>query len=213
MNGGAAPRGAWALVPVKRFDRGKSRLGDALEPGAREELSRAMFDRVVGEVLAKVVARGDLAGVLVVTDGDEVAARARAHGAEAMISEGVRPGRKLGAIVDEGLADLERRGAKAALVIMGDLPSLEPEDVLALAALLATHDLALAPDSAGTGTNALAVHLPAPMPTRFCGGESLADHLEDARKLGLRVALCERAGFGFDVDQPGDYERLRGREI
>jgi len=239
MMGAEAPRGAWALVPVKRFDRGKSRLGEALSALEREGLARAMFDRVVGEVLRGLVEEGDLAGVLVITDGEEVAARARDHGAYAMISEGVRPGRQLGAIVDEGLAELGKcsvrtasptddcarrtkkaRGApyeegaphaKAGLVIMGDLPSLEAEDVRSLAAMLESHDVVLAPDAAGTGTNALAVRLPAPMPTRFCGGESLADHVEDARRLGLRVAICERPGFGFDVDKPGDYERLRAR--
>lgn len=210
---GVAPRGAWALVPVKRFDRGKSRLGDALSAQEREGLARAMFDRVVGEVLAGLVATGDLAGVLVITDGEEVAERARGLGVSAMIAEGVRPGRKLGAIVDEGLAELRARGATAGLVIMGDLPSLEADDVRALAELLGAHDVGIAPDAAGTGTNALAVHLPAPMPTRFCGGESLADHLEDARRRGLRVAICERPGFGFDVDQPGDYERLRALDF
>ena len=203
---GARP---WALVPVKRFDHGKSRLGDALSAEARADLARSMFDRVVGDVLRTLVIAGDLGGALVVTDGPDVAERAAAHGAHTLLAPGVGPGRKLGAIVDEGLAELASRGVREAIVIMGDLPSLAPDDVRALASLLDTHDVVLAPDAAGTGTNALAVHLPAPMPTRFCGGESLADHLADARERGLRTALCERPGLGFDVDQPGDYARLR----
>ena len=221
-----------ALVPVKRFDRSKSRLGDALGPGAREALAREMFDRVVGEVLGGLVRRGELDCVWVVTDGDDVRARALDLGAYAVVTEGVRPGRSLGAIVDEGLLLVRAWRASptreavppvdrferdegvwetpdAALVIMGDLPSLEADDVRALVTLLETHDIVLAPDAAGTGTNALAMRLPPPMRTRFCGGESLADHLRDANALGLRVALCERPGLGFDVDQPVDYERLR----
>lgn len=209
MTSGDAASKPWALVPVKRFDHGKSRLGDALSPDARADLARSMFDRVVGQVLRDLVIAGDLGGALVVTDGPDVAERAAAHGAQAMLAPGVGPGRKLGAIVDEGLAELASRGVRAAIVIMGDLPSLDPADVRALAALLDSHDVVLAPDAAGTGTNALAVHLPAPMPTRFCGGESLADHLADAREKGLRTALCERPGLGFDVDQPDDYARLR----
>ena len=198
----------WALVPVKRFDQGKSRLGELLDDTARAALARTMFDRVVGEVLSGLVASGELAGTLVVTDGQDVAARARARGAEASLSPGVGPGRKLGTIVDEALALLSTRGAGAALVIMGDLPALEADDVRALAALLAGHDLVLAPDAAGTGTNALALRLPAPMPTRFRGGESLADHVADARAGHLRVAMCDRPGLRFDVDQPEDYVRL-----
>jgi 2-phospho-L-lactate guanylyltransferase len=199
----------WALVPVKRFDQGKSRLGEVLDDAARADLARAMFDRVVGEVLGRLVAAGELAGALVVTDGEEVATRARACGVEAEISAGVGPGRKLGAIVDEALALLTARGAEAALVIMGDLPALEADDVRALAGLLAGHDLVLAPDAPGTGTNALALRLPPAMPTRFRGGESLADHVADAQAHHLRVAMCERPGLRFDVDQPEDYERLR----
>jgi 2-phospho-L-lactate guanylyltransferase len=200
----------WALVPVKRFDQGKSRLGELLDGEARAGVARAMFDRVVGRLLGGLAARGDLAGVLVVTDGPEVVARAGAAGVDALLSPGVGPGRKLGAIVDEGLAALGARGAGVVLVIMGDLPELSQDDVRVFAGLLEGHDLVLAPDAAGTGTNALALRLPPPMPTRFCGGESLGDHLADARALGLRVAMCERGGFRFDVDQPGDYERLRG---
>lgn len=199
----------WALVPVKRFDQGKSRLGELLDGAARAALARSMFDRVVGQVLGGLVASGELAGTLVVTDGDDVAERARARGAEVSLSAGVGPNRRLGIIVDEALALLTARGAEAALVIMGDLPALGPDDVRALAALLAGHDLVLAPDAAGTGTNALALRLPPRMPTRFRGGESLADHVADARAAGLRLAMCERPGLRFDVDQPEDYVLLR----
>jgi 2-phospho-L-lactate guanylyltransferase len=201
----------WALVPVKRFDQGKSRLGDLLDDAARARLAGAMFDRVVGEVLGGLVVAGDLAGALVVTDGEEVAARARARGAEALISPGVGPGRPLSVIVDEALTVLAARGAGAgtAVVIMGDLPALAADDVRALLALLADHDVVLAPDAAETGTNALALRLPPPMPTRFCGGESLAPHLAEAAARHLRVAMCRRAGLGIDVDQPEDYARLR----
>lgn len=201
---------AWALVPVKRFDQGKSRLGEVLDASARAELARAMLDRVVGQVLRDLVAAGDLGGTLVVTDGEEVAERARTHGAAAALLAGVGPGRRLGAIVDEGLADLAARGAGAALVIMGDLPALGADDVRALAALLEGHDVVLAPDASGRGTNALAMRLPAPMPTRFRGGDSLEDHLAEARGRGLRVATCERPGFQLDLDVPEDYARLRG---
>lgn len=199
----------WALVPVKRFDQGKSRLGETLDPHARGELARAMFDRVVVRVLAGMTAEGELGGALVVTDGEEVRARAQAHGISVLVTPGTGAGRKLGAIVDEGLAWLSERGVTQALVIMGDLPELTNDDVRALAGMLDASDVVLAPDASGRGTNALAMRLPPCMPTRFCGGDSLADHVHDARARGLRVAMCERPGFGFDVDQPEDYARLR----
>lgn len=198
----------WALVPVKRFDQGKSRLGAVLSPEERTALSRAMFERVVSRVLGGLSASGEIAGTLVVTDDQGVAERAHEVGAEAMVSAGVGPTRRLGAIVDEGLAALRARGATAAVVIMGDLPALEAEDVRAMSAILGGADVVLAPDDAGSGTNALAMRLPAPMPTRFRGGESLMAHLVEAKARGLQVALCQRPGLGFDVDQPEDVARL-----
>lgn len=199
----------WALVPVKGFDHGKSRLGEVLDGQARAGVARALFDRVVGRVLCDMARAGELGGVLVVTDSEEVVARTRELAAEAMVSPGVGPHRPLGAIVDEGLAALASRGVQAALVIMGDLPALTPEDVRALAVLLDDHDVALAPDAAGTGTNALAIRLPARMPTRFCGGESLAAHVAEARARTLHTAMCTRAGLALDVDEAEDYARLR----
>jgi 2-phospho-L-lactate guanylyltransferase len=194
----------WALVPVKRFDQGKSRLGDVLDAAARAELARGLFDRGMG-VLVPLAGASELSGVLVVTDGEEVAERAAAHGAEGMLSAGVGPGRALGAIVDEALAALAARGAGSVVVLMGDLPAVAADDVRALVALLGDTDVVLAPDEARTGTNALAMRLPAPMPTRFCGGESLAAHLAEAQGRGLRAALCERRGLRIDIDRPEDY--------
>lgn len=197
------------MVPVKGFERGKSRLGELLDGEARAELARAMFDHVVGEVLVGLARRGEIAGALVVTDGDDVAARAMERGAEVLRARPVGPGRKLGAVVDEALAAVERRGGSAALVIMGDLPALAADDVRALLRALPGCDVVLAPDAAGTGTNALGMRLPAPMETCFCGGESLRDHEERARERGLLVVRCDRPGLSLDVDQPSDYARVR----
>ena len=199
----------WALVPVKGFARGKSRLGELLDDGGRAALAQAMFDRVVGEVLVPLVAAGELGGVVVLTDAAEVLARAAQLGATAWLAAPTRPGRPLSAIVDEGLARVAGGGAGAGVVLMGDLPALRADDVRALVALLDRAAVVIAPDEAQAGTNALALRLPAPMPTCFCGGASLAAHRAAAEERGLAYLLCDRPGLRFDVDQPEDYARLR----
>lgn len=204
----AAP---WAVVPVKRFALGKSRLGAVLDEAGRAALARRMFDRVVGEAIGALLATFELAGCLVLTDDPEVSARARHHGAELLALPPVAPGRPLSALVDEALAHLHRqRAAAAALVVMGDLPHLGAPDLRALCAALDDQqiDLVLAPDERHAGTNALAVRLPAPLPTRFKGGDSLGDHLDEAAARSLRVALCQRPGLAFDLDTAADFARL-----
>ena len=37
----------WALIPIKGFDRGKSRLSQVLPPSEREALTRELFEHVV----------------------------------------------------------------------------------------------------------------------------------------------------------------------
>lgn len=190
--------GPWALVPARTFRTGKSRL--ALQPG-RAAIARALFDRVAG-----VLSRSDaIAGVLVATDGPDVAAAARRHGADVLLDDGPAP---LAAIVDRGLAALASRGVSAAVVVMADLPLLAAHHVDALGAALAGADLVLAPDRDELGTNALAVRLPAPLATRFGHRDSFARHLATAGAAGLRTAVVRAHGLAFDLDLPADLDEL-----
>jgi 2-phospho-L-lactate guanylyltransferase len=192
----------WALVPAKAFDRGKSRLAPALDDEARAAFARALFDHV----LRTLMASGVIDGVLVATDSPVVVAAAAAHGAAVRRDA---PGvATLAAVIDDGLADLAARGARAALVLMADLPRLSVEDVRALVAATATHDVAIVRADDGRHTNALALAPPACLATAFGRGDSFEAHLAAARAAGLRVAVVENAGIAFDVDGPDDHARM-----
>jgi 2-phospho-L-lactate guanylyltransferase len=190
--------GAWALVPARSFRTAKSRLGGR----ARAAVARALYDRVVG-----VLAQSRLVdGVVVATDGGDVAAAARLHKADHLIDD--PRGAPLASIVDRGLAHLAARGARAAVVVMADLPLLGPRHVEDLLAALDGADLALAPDRDQAGTNALALRLPAALRTCFGNADSLARHLAAADAHGLTVRLVRAHGLAFDVDHPADLAEL-----
>jgi 2-phospho-L-lactate guanylyltransferase len=190
----------WALVPVRTFASGKSRLAGRAGSG-RAEVARALFDRVLG---AATRAAG-IDDVLVATDGDDVAAAARAHGAT-VLRDGATA--TLGAIVDRGLAALTAGGAAAAVVVMADLPLVAARHLDAVTAALAGADLVLAPDRDRLGTNALALRLPASLPTRFGHRDSFCRHLLAAAADDLRVAVVRAHGLAFDLDTPADLEEL-----
>jgi 2-phospho-L-lactate guanylyltransferase len=187
---------AWALIPAKAFDRGKSRLAPVLGAAARAAFARRLFDHVVA------TAMGVLDGVLVATDSDEVAAAARAHGAAVRFDEGPGP---LAAVVDAGLALLAARGASAALVLMADLPRITTTDVRAVLEALKVHDVAIVADVHGRHTNALALAPPNAIATRFGAAQSFADHCAAARAAGLRLAVLANDNIAFDVDAPEDH--------
>jgi 2-phospho-L-lactate guanylyltransferase len=196
--------GVWALVPAKGFDRGKSRLAPALSDDARAAFARQLFDHV----LAVLTASQALDGVLVATDAAEVAAAARAHGALVRM-DAPDAAARLATVVDAGLVELAERGARAALVLMADLPRLVPDDVRVLVAALDDHDVVAARADDGRHTNALGVAPPTCLRTAFGQTDSFAAHLAAAAAAGLRVAVVDNARVAFDVDGPEDHARLR----
>jgi len=197
MSTGAA--GTCVLVPMKDFARAKSRLRGHLEDAARAELARNMFERVLAAACGCELVQS----TYVITDGLDVARRARARGAQVLTDPTpALPG--LGALLDWGLAQLRARGALRALVLMGDLPGLEPSDVRSLCALLDRYHVVAVPDGRGRSTNALGVRLPYQAATAFGDPDSYTEHLRRSRALGL--AVCEHAspGLAHDVDLVAD---------
>jgi 2-phospho-L-lactate/phosphoenolpyruvate guanylyltransferase len=191
---------AWAIVPAKSLARGKSRLRGVLDEDARASFARGLLEHMLG-----VLGACDLAGVLVATDGDDAAELARAHGAVVRRDQGEG---SLASVVDGGLADVAARGARAAVVLMADLPRIEPRDVEALVDALDRCDLAVVRDHLGHHTNALALAPPRAILTSFGQPRSFALHCESARKNGLRVEVVENERIAFDVDGPADLARL-----
>lgn len=199
----AAGGTAWGVVPAKSFARAKSRLGVALDDDRRGEIARAMFEHVVGSVRACSA----IGGVLVATDGDDVAC-ACGDGVTILRDHADDAGR-LGAVIDRALVTLAERGATTAVVIMGDLPQLAVSDLVALLAALDTADIALAPDRAEWGTNALALRLPTSMPTAFGHSDSFARHLAAARRHGLATSVVRTPTLAYDVDAASDLLPMR----
>lgn len=193
---GRAFRLTWAVIPMKSYGRAKSRLSAVLLPEQRAALARSMFLHVLGVVQPFVD------GILVATDGDDVASDAQALGAR-VLRDAHPTG--LAEVVDRALAILAADGAESALVLMGDLPGLGGADLESLLTRTNAgisgeprpHRVA-APDLAGTGTNALWLPLNEPFLSAFGRSDSFAQHRRGA-------AIVSRSGFAFDLDTPADW--------
>lgn len=193
-------RPAWAIVPAKSLLHGKSRLRPVLGDEDRARFARRLLDHVL-DVLAACA----LDGVLVATGGDDVVALATSRGVHVLRDRG--PG-SLADVVDRALADVASRGAASAVVLMADLPRIEPADVAALLAALDDHDVVLVPDHLGHHTNALAIAPPTAMTTCFGRADSFAAHRAAAAASGLRATLVDSERIAFDVDVPADHQQL-----
>jgi 2-phospho-L-lactate guanylyltransferase len=189
------------VVPAKSFQRAKSRLQDALDGPARAALARSLFERV----LDAVAGCDGVTSVVVVTDGDEVAALAHDRGLRCVRDPGEPP---LRLAVDLGLAPACADPSDSALVLMADLPWLCSSDVAGLLAALEHADVVLGPDAQKLGTNALALGPGVRMPTAFGRADSFPEHVARATALDLRVHVHESPGVAFDVDTPADLRAM-----
>jgi len=168
--------------------RGKSRL--ELGSGAREELSLAML----AEVLA---AAFDVGRVWIVTPDSGAATYATR-------ATWIRdPGGGQGAAVEAGLREI---GTKPVLVVNADLPTLTPDDLLALDEAIPEHGIAIAPADDGT-TNALGLS-DASLFTPLYGEGSAARFRAHAEGSGLTAVDVARPGLRDDVDTLADLERI-----
>jgi 2-phospho-L-lactate guanylyltransferase len=191
-----------AVLPVKSFANAKQRLGDAVGGSDRERLAAAM----VGDVLAALGAVPQIDDVIVVT-AEPLAAEAaeRAGGAVVNDPEEIGQSAAAGRGIDAALA----RGAERALLVPGDCPAVDPDEVARLLARPARGpSVVIVPDRHGSGTNALLLTPPGAVAPSF-GTGSFARHAARAHAAGATVKVCDLPSLGLDVDTPDDLAALR----
>ncbi|MEA2132861.1 MAG: 2-phospho-L-lactate/phosphoenolpyruvate guanylyltransferase [Solirubrobacteraceae bacterium] len=199
-----------AVLPVKSFGLAKQRLGDAVGAEQRRTLARAM----AGDVLEALGRVKGLGGVIVVSaegkrlgieEGGAPAGAGRfARGVE-VVHDPDEAGQS--AAARRGIRAAVARGAQRVLLVPGDCPALDPEEVVALLAG-AVPGVVIVPDRHGSGTNALLIAPPTAVEPAF-GPGSFARHAALARAAGARVRVGRLPSLELDIDTPGDLAALR----
>jgi 2-phospho-L-lactate guanylyltransferase len=192
-----------AILPVKRFELAKTRLGEALTVAQRRRLARAM----VADVLDALLAAPELDGVAVVTNESAVAALAREAGA-VVLADPHESGQSAAALV--GIAHALAGRFERALLVPGDCPAL---DGATLRTLLegspAAPSVTIVADRHGAGTNALLLDPPDAIEPAF-GEGSFERHRQRARAAGAGWRVAALPGLALDIDTPADLAALRG---
>jgi 2-phospho-L-lactate guanylyltransferase len=194
----------WTILPLRGFADGKSRLAPVLDAAGRARLNRELLAHTLEVVTgwSRVPGR-----TIVVSPCPDVLAFAREAGATA-VNEGLRALGQSGA-VRLGEARAAALGATHVLALPCDLPRLSVGALRALTTLgRGGQYVILAPDRAGTGTNAVLVGVGTGFEFAF-GPASLAAHQAAARRAGLTVLMARRGELEFDLDTPDDLARWR----
>lgn len=193
----------FAVLPVKHFVAGKSRLADDLGKGTRKALVEAM----VTDVLIALRRSERIDHTLVVTG--EAAMEAIAHGYDAQtVLDPDDAGHSQAAII--GIEEAITRGARRVMLVPGDCPALHPKelDTLLTRAPAPTPEVVIIPDRHGTGTNGLVLTPPDIIAPSF-GPGSCERHVEAAKAAGARVRIEELPSLVLDVDTIEDLAALR----
>jgi len=173
-----------AILPMKQFDKAKSRLAETVDFGRRRAIAEAMFTDVL---VATRRAKG-LDGVIVVIDDT-----ASSHSEATML----------------GIAQAVAQGATRVLLIPGDCPLLDPTEIDTLLALQVSGPTAMIiPDRHGEGTNALLLTPPDALTPSF-GAGSRQRHFELAQAQGSTAEVVEVPSLGLDIDTGEDFALLQ----
>jgi 2-phospho-L-lactate guanylyltransferase len=185
------------IVPHRGLAAAKTRLAPVLDDGEREALARRLLEQVLS------VAHEACGDVVVITPSEALEPLVAGSGARLVVQRGMG----LNAGLEQARGEAIANGVTTLVILHGDLPNLLTDDVAALLdALPEAGGVAIAPDRAGTGTNALAVRPPDAIPLRF-GVGSFAAHLEAAEAARVPLVEVHRPGLAFDLDTPADLAR------
>lgn len=183
------------VIPIKTLAEAKQRLRSVLWPDERAGLVLAML-----RDLLTTLRRSGVGEIWLVASDDAVFDLGAEFGA-----------RPLREITPSGYNSAVSLGLDAVpkdtpvLVLPGDIPLVQPEDIAALTG--ATSDVRIAADHLGRGTNGL--FLSSPDLIRPCfGPDSLRDHMAAGKRAGSVTCQLVLPGLARDIDTPEDLAHL-----
>lgn len=179
------------VVPLRSFDTAKTRLSETLSTDDRSRLARVSAERVLD--------RGTECHRVVVCDCDSVQAWSDELGIDSVRVVG----RGLNAALTEAVPVLRRRYPSSTLIIAhGDIVDPTGLDALVNSEIASLEsNVVIVPDRHRDGTNVLCLDpLSLETWTFEYGRNSFDKHLDQARRLGLRVAIHEDRGLATDID-------------
>lgn len=190
---------------MKPLTEAKQRLATVLDESARRDLALEMFTRT----LAVLQRANGISRVIVVSRDPKVLELAQECGAW-----GLKENRKgLNAALAQATRVAVENGARAVLVIPGDLARLEKKDVEDIIELgsMNSSTIVIAPDRRKSGTNALLVK-PAGLIRYSFGPGSFDAHRLAAKGKNALIRVYQSANIAFDVDLPEDLVDLQSDE-
>lgn len=189
----------WLIIPIKQLALSKQRLAQQLTSEQRQSLAQAMLE----DMLQMLIQSQQLGKIILLSRSHAIEILAQQYQVdfwqEPENCQGLNPA------LEFALKQAELQGAKRVLIMHGDIPLLTLDDVETLAQ---QSNNAIVPDYHGTGSNALLLDLPSPIPLCF-GVNSFFLHQQQAEKNKLTLQVCILPSLQRDIDEIDDITHLQ----
>ena len=187
------------LVPVKNLANAKQRLSSLLDAAARTELAQAMLSDVLRAI-------ADFAGddVSLVTSDPFALHLAKHHRFEIIRDDSNVSETEAIEMATDACAS---RGVQTTLVLPGDIPLIEAEDLRAIYESAPSRGSVLVPSSEKRGSNAI-LRRPAGLFRLQFGNDSFMPHLAVAIATAASCVVLSLPRIGRDIDTPEDLLQL-----
>ena len=187
------------LVPIKNLRNAKQRLSPLLDSSARTELAQAM----VADVL-HAIADYDADDVSLVTSDPFAINLGKQHGFDIIRDDQNVSETDAIAMATELCAS---QGMRSTLVVPGDIPLIETEDIRVIYDSAPPKGSVLVPSTDKRGSNAVLRRPAALFPLRF-GNDSFVPHLAAANATNTSCLVLSLPRIGLDIDTPEDLQQL-----
>src|SRR5690606_17854836 len=194
----------FAIIPVKKFENGKTRLSPLLSADDRIHLSGLMLDDTLSALAEAKSLQYDN---IVVVSGDRRAEEIASRRGARFLREDRETG--VNSAVELAERYCTSQGADATVVIPQDLPLLDPYDI-DMACNMAEneqHCIVICPSLRYDGTNLLLRKPPAAIKTCY-DNDSYEAHIKSANRSGMPVKLYLSKRLMVDIDTPEDATQL-----
>lgn len=195
-----------AIIPVRSFRAGKTRLSPALDDATRADLIRRMLNHTL-----TATTEADLfAEIAVISLDPDVLVWTATHWPDVRLLQQSELDPGLIPALEIGRTHAADHDYDGFVVLFPDLPVLQSSDLTAL--ITPPAQIVIAPDQDQSGTNALLIRRQPADLSSFAfqfGMESFAKHIAEAHRLGLDPTIVTTAGLAFDLDTPAHFAAIQ----
>jgi 2-phospho-L-lactate guanylyltransferase len=195
----------WAIVAIRSFAGGKSRLASELSVSQRRTLTMTMLD----DVLLALARSDNVQQVAICTKDREISDLATSRGVHAWMD---MANDDYSSSTARAALRARAAGAQRILILPADVPSVAPGEIERFVSVVsAPGQVAIAASRDGEGTNGLVLSPPDAIPMLF-GPMSCAAHRVAGLIRGHRIDVVNLPGLSLDIDYPKDLRELAAND-